>query len=297
MALQFAHVRMVAEVPWSGVALAELGGAGGDPDVTVDTQLVSEPDAPEAFIALGSQDDVHLAEYALVQVPSVRPSDVEPAVVLGGEQVDLAAAQLRASILAAQIEELRTQRTREGAAHADARSAIETELAERLSELQEAEVRAADASAHAERAASELRGRDDNLARMRDRLALAIKEVDDERRLRSRLELEFAAVQRGIEEAMLEAQERSAEAGRVPELEAAIVKSRAARGTWPGAWPPPKRRGRRSRSRSRGQRRSSKLRPRPPSVTTTRWSGPRWRPLASWSSKPRSTRSRQRLTR
>ena len=223
VALQFAHVRMVAQIPWSGVALAELGRAGGDPDVTVDTQLVSQPDVPEAFVALGSQEDVHLAEYALVQVPAVRSTEAEVAVVLGSDQADLAAAQLRASLLSEQIEELRAQKSREGAAHADARSAIETELAERLTELQEAEVRAADASVRAERAAAELRGRDDDLARLRDRLALAAKEVEDERRLRSRVELEFAAVQRGVEEAMLEAQERSAEAGRIPELEAAVV--------------------------------------------------------------------------
>ena len=222
VALQFAHVRMVAQIPWIGVALAELGRAGGEPDVTVDTQLVSEPDAPEAFIALGSQDDVHLAEYALVQVPGARTSDVETTAALGGEQTDLAAAQLRASLLAAEVEELRAQRSREGASHVDARGAIETELAERLSELQEAEVRAADASSRAERAAAELRGRDDELARLRDRLALAIKEVEDERHLRSRLELEFAAVQNGVEEVIGEAQQRSAEASRVPELEAAI---------------------------------------------------------------------------
>ena len=120
VALQFAHVRMVGQIAWTGVALAELGRGEGDPDVTVDTQLVTEPSPPEAFIALGSQEDVALAEYALVQVPPPPLADVEATIAYTSNRADLAAAQLRAGLLETQVEELRAKRNHEAVSHSDA---------------------------------------------------------------------------------------------------------------------------------------------------------------------------------
>jgi hypothetical protein len=193
LAMQFAHVHMVGQIAWSGVALAELGREGDEPDVTVDTQLVTEVLPPDAFIAVGSQEDVHLAEYALIQLPSAPEVDVEATIAHGSERADLAAAQLRASLLDAQVEELRARRNSEGAAHADAMGALEAELANRITELQLVEGRAVQASTRADRVAAELRTRDDDLARLRDRATLALKELEDERRLRARAELAHAA--------------------------------------------------------------------------------------------------------
>jgi hypothetical protein len=199
VALQFAHVHMVGQIPWAGVALAELGRDGEEPAVTVDTQLMTETLPPDAFIAVGSQEDIHLAEYALIQLPDAAPVHVEPAVAHGSERADLAAAQLRASLLEAQVEELRARRNTEGAAHADALGALEGELASRLSELQLAEQRTIQISARADRLETDLRTRDDDLARLRDRATLALKELEDERRLRSRAESALQAIHKSTD--------------------------------------------------------------------------------------------------
>ena len=51
VALQFASVRMIGQVPFSGVAPVELGEADEEPAVSVDTQLIEENAAPEVYIA------------------------------------------------------------------------------------------------------------------------------------------------------------------------------------------------------------------------------------------------------
>jgi hypothetical protein len=226
VAMQFAHVRMVGQLRWAGVALAELGRGDDEPDVTVDTQLVTEAAPPEAFIALGSQVDVALAEYALVQLPDV-PVTVVPDVEAPRDRADLAAAQLRASLLEAQLDELRARRTTEDASQRDALAAAEVELADRQTELQRLHARAADASGRAEEAVALLRRRDEDLARLRDRLALASHELDEERTLRGRTEVELAAVRSALDQVATEAKSLSLLAARVPILEMGLAQLEA----------------------------------------------------------------------
>jgi len=228
VALQFAHVRMVGQIPWAGVALAELGRTGDEPDVTVDTQLVLEADPPEAFVAVGSQEDVRLAEYALVQVPLAPSVDVEATIMYGSERANLAAAQLRASLLDAQLEELKATRNAEGVRHAESLAAVDAELANRLGELQEAERRFIDTSTRVEAAASDVRARDEELARVRDRAALGVKELEDERRQRARAETELKGSRERLAAAALDAQALSMVRERLPRLEAAIGELEAA---------------------------------------------------------------------
>ena len=217
---------MIGQLPWTGVALAELGREG-EPDVTVDTQLVTEAGAPEAFIALGSQGDVQLAEYALVQVPPEPAADTATTLVSGSNRADLAAAQLRASLLEAQVEELRAQRNQEAVAHGDALSSAEALLAERLAQLQDAEESAIEASARAEQALAEVRRRDEELARLRDRAALGARELDEERHVRARLDQELVAARRSLETAGRDSSSLSATALRVPMLEVAVAQLEA----------------------------------------------------------------------
>ncbi len=81
VALQFASVRMIAQVPFVGVTLAELGEQDEEPEVSVDTQLVTESDVPDMFVALGSQRDARLGAYAIVQLPHLPEPDERPAQV------------------------------------------------------------------------------------------------------------------------------------------------------------------------------------------------------------------------
>jgi hypothetical protein len=69
VAREFECVRMIAELPFEGVALAEFGqGADEAPAVSVDTQLADENRPPDAFVALASQRDVSLDPYSIVQL-------------------------------------------------------------------------------------------------------------------------------------------------------------------------------------------------------------------------------------
>jgi hypothetical protein len=86
VAREFECVRMIAELPFEGVALAEFGqGADEAPAVSVDTQLADENRTPQAFIALASQRDVSLDPYSIVQLvpatPVYRPEAVNDGAV------------------------------------------------------------------------------------------------------------------------------------------------------------------------------------------------------------------------
>jgi SAM-dependent methyltransferase len=64
--LQFAHVRMFAQVPFRGVLMAELGPV--DVDVTVD-QSAAPPGAPVNFVAVLSNAELALESYSLIALP------------------------------------------------------------------------------------------------------------------------------------------------------------------------------------------------------------------------------------
>ena len=77
VAAQFADVRMIAQLAFHGVALAEVGDEDESPAVTVDTQLSEADRAPQAFIALASQRGTRLDPYAIVELPSPGPTALE----------------------------------------------------------------------------------------------------------------------------------------------------------------------------------------------------------------------------
>jgi len=172
VALQFTSVRMVAQVPFSGAALAELGEA--DPDVTIHTDLAPDPPPPEYFIAVASQRDHRLDPYTIVQLPPARqvwPTSPAPA-PSPEEWVDramLAEATLRAELLEAQLEE-QTGSLRE----LQARAAEAFGLTERLS--QEVPRAQGEAQRYAEQAARldvALRIAQEAVAALEDRAATA----------------------------------------------------------------------------------------------------------------------------
>jgi chromosome segregation ATPase len=141
VALQFPCVRMIAEVPFRGVALADLGVGEEAPEVSVDTQLAGEADPPESFIALASQQEVRLAEYAIIQLPSsgaelAEEYDAGPASEAdAARRAALAQAQLRASLLEAQVDELRSKLARHAEGADQSRRAAELEAREAGAEL------------------------------------------------------------------------------------------------------------------------------------------------------------------
>jgi hypothetical protein len=107
-ALQFEHVAMTGVLPFSGVVFAELGAE--EPAVSVDTRLVDDR-APGVFVVFASAnaEGPAVEPYAIVQVPHDDAPRVEPSAPDAGLVAALAAEQLRASTLAAQLEEANTR--------------------------------------------------------------------------------------------------------------------------------------------------------------------------------------------
>lgn len=126
VAQEFDYVRMIAQLPFRGVTLAELGddadtGAG----VSVDTQLGEEATAPDVFVALASQRDVRLDPYSIVQLAASPPSPQDEPSSPGVAAV----AEPDAGLLE-ELNALRRERA-ERAERADAAAALEAALAER----------------------------------------------------------------------------------------------------------------------------------------------------------------------
>jgi len=119
VAREFADVRMIAQLPFHGVALAEVGDEDESPAVSVDTQLADTDRAPEAFVALASQRGTSLDPYAIVQLPAPAPS------VLDAGELDDARAQLEAT--SARLDETRAQLDGARAELHDARTHLEEE--------------------------------------------------------------------------------------------------------------------------------------------------------------------------
>jgi len=232
VALQFASVRMIGQVPFAGVAFAELGDAAEAPAVSVDTQLAGESEAPRVTIALVAQRDVRLDPYAIIQLPRELASEEAPAERAASptDQAELAGAVLRAEALQAQVEEQRVallRLTAEGE-RAHRVDELEAALHERTAKLKEAETRAGDHYVRAERLVHDVRRLDEELARHRDRATRLGKELEDERKSRARVETELAAQRRDPETA--HSRERAGlleEALRSAEEAVAVLQQRA----------------------------------------------------------------------
>lgn len=118
-ALQFESVTMTGVLPFEGVVFAELG-AGDDLAVSVDTRLAS-PDPPGVFVVVAGREDSDLDPYAIVQVGRDEGLfDTVTVPVAAGTVTDtqseareleiaaaFAAMQLKAELLAAQLDEHR----------------------------------------------------------------------------------------------------------------------------------------------------------------------------------------------
>jgi hypothetical protein len=133
VAPEFESVRMVGQLAFHGLALVELGGDDDAPAVSVDTQLAESGRGPEAFVVVASQREARLEPYAIVQLPEPAESEAAPAERDTSVDHDaLTQAQLRAELLASQIDDLRA-RLAESERAAEAVSALEEALRARSS--------------------------------------------------------------------------------------------------------------------------------------------------------------------
>ena len=160
-ALQFESVTMNGVLPFAGVVFAELG-AGDDLAVSVDTRLVA-PDPPAVFVVVAGREESALDPYAIVQVAASLPNVAASVELVDVESLDtiaidipivtrdsgrhdhevataFATMQLRAELLATQLDEHRAR-----LAAIDSRSAELTDRYEQVTlERNSAWVRAAE---------------------------------------------------------------------------------------------------------------------------------------------------------
>ena len=133
---QFADVRMIAELPFHGVALAEVGEEDESPAVSVDTQLAEGERAPVAFLAVASQRGASLDPYAIIELPAPE-AESEPvshdAGALDDARAQLAEERLRTQALATHAEALQAQASAHGARAVE----LERQLVARARQLAE----------------------------------------------------------------------------------------------------------------------------------------------------------------
>lgn len=99
VAAEFEHVRMLGQTPFVGYAIADFS-ASGEPEPALDTSFVpGGAEEPDFFLALASNQEVRLDEFAVIQLPTRRllgsinaPAAAAPAPGLASEQVALSKA-------------------------------------------------------------------------------------------------------------------------------------------------------------------------------------------------------------
>ena len=102
VSLEFPHVEVLGGLPWRGTAFARFGAQEEELEVSVDAQLVTAPQSPEFYVLVGSEQPTSLQPFALIQLPDAEHVETDTL-----DTANFAEAQLRAELLAAQLEEQR----------------------------------------------------------------------------------------------------------------------------------------------------------------------------------------------
>jgi SAM-dependent methyltransferase len=194
VSLQFPVVRMLGQAPFVGYTIADFA-AGPDLEVSVDTSLLQTTEEPEHFIAVASERKVSIDPFVVVEMPLAQVREAlggpglspETLAALADAQSRLAAAQERVRELSAQDQKA----TEERSAAAIAAAARVVELEAKLEKLRDVDARAGDSHVRAERLSHQIRDLDEELRRQRDRATKLAKQLDDEKKARTKAEVEL----------------------------------------------------------------------------------------------------------
>jgi hypothetical protein len=208
VSLQFPVVRMIGQAPFVGYTIADFA-QGGEPSVNVDTSLLEATEQPEWFIAVGSERPVALDEFSVIQIPlsDLRSSSSAArgeAAMDAEDRLALIEARARLALLTTELEELR-ERSRAEARDVEAREKsaaamsariveLSAELEGRDARLKESQSRAGDAHVRAERLVHQIGDLEEELRRQRDRATKLTKQLDDEKRARTKADMELAMI-------------------------------------------------------------------------------------------------------
>ena len=208
VSLQFRAVRMLGQAPFVGYTVADFA-QDGDPEISIDTSLLSGSEEPEWFIALASEKPVRLEPFSVVEIPfadlPLQPARgaAEGTAAARAEALEVELSELRARLeRAREHEEVRADARAEAATATHARiEELEAELAEGAARIKDVEVRAkeiearaGDAHVRAERNGHRIRDLEEELRAQRDRAARLAKQLDDEKKGRTKVELELGMI-------------------------------------------------------------------------------------------------------
>ncbi len=252
VALQFSRVKMVGQSPFVGYAVADFAQEDEEPEVSVDTSLLEASEEPEWFLAIASERNVALDPFAVVEVPfaALAPSEIEPATaprgtLAGRPDPRLAEAESRLAMATAELEQMK-QRQRAEARDLEARSSataamsarlveLEAEVASKTARLRDVEGKVGDDHVRAERLTHDLREMEEELRRQRDRATRLSKQLDDEKKARTKADVELGMIRQKPELSGAKdrldalAAELDASRARVAELDAARAAAEAER--------------------------------------------------------------------
>jgi len=217
VSLQFPKVRMVGQAPFVGYTVADFA-PGSEPEVSVDTSLLTASEEPEYFIAVAGERTVTLEAYTVIELPwaeVLAASNLAegPAVNLRAieereeERLALTEARARLALVAAELDKVRDQHQangRDAATRATSAAALSARVVEleltgeaREGRLRELEGRSGDNHVRAERLANQIRDMEEELRRQRDRGTRLTKQLDDEKKARTKAEVELGMI-RGL---------------------------------------------------------------------------------------------------
>ena len=199
VSLQFSVVRMVGQAPFVGYTVADFAPED-EPDVTVDTSLLGASEEPEWYLAVASERAVELDAFAVVEIPF---TEALGAAAPGSEPMR-AEVETRLALATAELDKLK-DRHRDEARDVERRASattalssrvveLEGELAARSARVRELDARAGDAHVRAERLAHDLREMEEELARQRDRATRLTKQLDDEKKARTKADVELGMI-------------------------------------------------------------------------------------------------------
>lgn len=194
VSLQFPVVRMLGQAPFVGYTIADFA-AGPDLEVSVDTSLLQTTEEPEHFIAIASERKVSVDPFVVVEMPLAQVRDAlggaglppEALAALADAESKLAVAETRVKELSAHDQKAADERS----AAAISAAARVVELEAKLEQLREVDTRAGDTHVRAERLSHQIRDLDEELRRQRDRATKLAKQLDDEKKARTKAEVEL----------------------------------------------------------------------------------------------------------
>jgi chromosome segregation ATPase len=198
VSLQFPEVRMLGQAPFVGYVIADFA-PDEEPDVTVDTSLLEHgAEEPLWFIALASRRPARLDPYAIVQVPLAQ-APVAQAPIVVQPKAPVASPELEQSRkqLAALQSDLQGQR--DAFAQLRASAPDPAHVAQLQEQLAQTEARAGDAHVRAGRLENKVRDLDEELRHQRERAFKLSRELEEEKKYRTKAELELGMMRRGSE--------------------------------------------------------------------------------------------------